>query len=174
MATAYDASFLDYQETLDSGAKFLAFQHVKGSNYGMGKVTAVWSEEDSVAGGGGASDTLDFMKLPPGTIVVGGWLYAEGGLGADNVTAQLGVVYEDSDGTDDEDAFIDAFDIYDAATGSGKITGLPTGTHWKVGGDVEAFPYVVDGGWATVQLIASGALVTAKDCKLILYVILPA
>ena len=176
-ATAYDASFLDFQETWSEGgdAKDMAFQHVIGTNYGMGKVTAIWSEEDSVAGGGAVGDTLDFFKLPDGTLIVGGWLYTEDGFGgSDGELADLGVIYEDSDGTDDADCLIDGADIYDGADGVGTIDALPAGTLHKVGSDVAAFPYKVDGGWGTVRLTAmSGDFVTAKDVKLVLYVILP-
>ncbi len=177
-AVADDASLYDYQESIVSNAKALVHktETAGGSsqNYGQGKMTVLYSELAAVTGSGGAGDTIDFMKLPPGTLVVGGWLYTEDGFGADNVTIDLGVAYEDSDGTDDTDAFIDAVDVYDGATGDGKLDALPAGNLWKVGSDVAAFPYLVTGGWGTVRLTSSAALITSKDCKLVLQVIMPA
>ena len=172
-----DASLLTYQETIDANAKQLVFKHEveggSGQNYGMGKMTVLYSELASATAGDAAGDTVHFFKLPPGTLVVGGWLYTEDGLVADNSTLDLGVVYEDGDGTDDVDAFIDGADGFDGAD-TGAIPGLPAGSMHIVGSDVATFPYLVTGGWGTVQLITiTTQIVTAKDIKLWLYVILP-
>jgi hypothetical protein len=115
------------------------------------------------------------MKLPENAVILGGWLYCEDGLGAgDGNTADLGVVYEASDGTDDVDCLLDGIDIYDGQTDPIGVNALPAGTMWTIGQTTTAFPYKVTGGVGTVQLITkSAAIVTAKDMKLCLFVILP-
>jgi hypothetical protein len=180
-AVTFDASLLDYQETIDSNAKQLVFKHEveggSGQNYGVGRMTALYSEEDSVAAGGGANDKVDFMKLPPGTLIVGGWLYVENGFCAtDNALANVGITYEDSDGTDDVDCLVAGIDTYDGASVTvGQVSSLPTGFTYQLGvTNTGAFPYLVTGGWGTVRLTqATAAIVTAKDVKICLYVILP-
>jgi hypothetical protein len=176
-AVASDASLYDYQESIVSNAKALvAKTETKGGasqNYGQGKMSVLYSEIASITGGG-AGDTIDFMKLPPGTLIVGGDLYTEDGLQADNSTADLGVIYEDGDGTDDGDALCDGIDTNDGAD-SGTTDALPAGSYHMVGQDVAKFPYLVTGGWGTVRLLANtSAFVTAKDIKLVLFVVLPA
>ncbi len=172
-----DASLLDYQKTIDANAKQLVFKHeVEGGDnqtFGMGRMTVAYSELESATAGDAAGDMIKFGKLPPGTLVVGGWLYTEDGLVADNSTIDLGILYEDGDGTDDLDAFIDGADAYDGAD-TGAVPALPAGSLHVVGSDVATFPYLVTGGWGTVQLITlTTQIVTAKDVKLWLYVILP-
>jgi hypothetical protein len=109
-------------------------------------------------------------------MIVGGWLYWETGLGGtDGELADLGVVYEAGDGTDDVDALLDGIDVYDGATAPAPLAALPTGSIMLIGTDVGAFPYKVTGGWGTVRLTSvTGDFVTAKDVKLLLYVIYPA
>jgi hypothetical protein len=175
-----DASLLDYQETIDANAKQLVFKHEtkggSGQNYGMGVMKVLYSElASATAGDNGAGDTINFFKLPPGTLVVGGWLYCEDGLGnTDGDLADLGVIYEDGDGTDDVDAFLDGADIYDGQTSPLAQEALPAGSRYHIGADVAVFPYLVTGGWGSVKLTTvTNVIVTAKDVKLCLFVILP-
>jgi hypothetical protein len=166
--TLYDA-----QAAAEMPPRLVKMMDLAGADYAMGQLHCLYSELASFAAGGQAGDYIDYFKLPPGTLIVGGWFYWEDGLGgADNDAADLGIVYEDGDGTDDVDALCDGLDIYDGQTSPLAVQeALPTGSWMPVGTDVEVFPYKV----ATVRLTSvSAALVTAKDTKLVLYVILPA
>ena len=145
-----------------------------GTTFFSGKLTVLYSELLS-ATAGGTGDTVSFMKLPSGTVILGGWFFFEDGLGAgDGNTADLGIVYEDSDGTDDIDCLGDGIDIYDGQTAPVADAALPAGSLYHLGQTTTAFPYKVTGGIGTVTLTTlAGAIVTAKDMKLCLHVILP-
>lgn len=171
-AVSSDGTLYDAQEAANPGNAPALWTMDSTLNYGVGKMTVLWSRMASVTGGG-AGDTIHFMRLPPGTLIVGGWLYTEDGLQADNSTADLGIVYEASDGTDDVDCLLDGIDTNDGADTPG-LAAFPAGTIQKVGHDIAAFPYLVTGGIGTVQLYANtSAFVTAKDSVLVLYVVLP-
>ena len=170
-----DATLYDAQEANDPGNVAVYQKLAAGTTFYSGKVTALYSQLLSLTGGG-TGDTVDFMRLPEGTIIVGGWFYFETGLGGtDNDTADLGIIYEASDGTDDIDCMCNGIDIYDGASVVVGLTGaLPAGFTFMLGSDTVAFPYKVTGGTGTVQLISkAGAFVTAKDMKIMLLVILP-
>ena len=145
-----------------------------GSDYAMGKAYALYSELAAFAAGGQDGDLIYYFKLPPGTWIIGGWFYAEDGLTANASHIDLGVIYEDADGVDDVDALIDGMDAYDG-TDCAAHPVLPTGGMHIIPQDVAAAPYLVTGGWGTVVGYSDGAaLVTSKDTKLVLFVILPA
>jgi hypothetical protein len=171
-ATLYDA-----QIAVEMPDRLMKMMDLSGADYAMGPLDCLYSELAAHAGSGAAGDTIQFMRLPPGTLIVGGWLYWEDGLGADdNDAADLGIIYEDGDGTDNADCLADGIDIYDgeAATG-GALEALPTGSWYPLGSDFEVFPYKVTGGWGTVTLTSvTDAFITNKDVKVILYCILPA
>jgi hypothetical protein len=174
MATDTDASLYNAQEVSNPGNARVMMVEGAGTTYFTGHMTCLYSECLS-ATAGAINDTISFMRLPPGTIIVGGWLYWEDGLSAtDNALGDLGVVYEASDGTDDVDCIFDGLDIYDGQTAPLALPALPAGSLMPVGATTTAFPYVVTGGIGTVQLInLTDAFVAAKDVKLCLYVILP-
>lgn len=169
--TLYDA-----QAAAAMPSRLVKMMDLAGADYAMGQMHVLYSELASHAGSGQAGDYIDYFKLPPGTLIVGGWYYWEDGLGADdNDLADLGIKYEDGDGTDDLDALLDGIDIYDGQTSPLAQEALPAGSVMPVGTDIEVFPYKVTGGWGTVRLTSvTDALIAAKDTKLVLYVILPA
>lgn len=172
-ATDTDGTLYDLQEVSNpNSAKAFTFEN--GTNAYTGKMVAMYSVCTS-ATAGAAGDTISFMKLPPGAVIIGGWMYWEDGLGADDGDlADLGVVYEASDGTDDVDCIADGLDIYDGQTSPVAQEALPAGSMISLPTDVAAMPYVVTGGVGTVQLLSlTDAFVTAKDVHLMLYVILP-
>jgi len=170
-----DGSLYNNQED-NYGVARPTFQTLAGgTTFFQGKVVAMYSE-CLAATAGGTGDTVSFMKLPPGTVILGGWFFFEDGLGAgDGNTADLGIVYEDSDGTDDIDCLGDGIDIYDGNTAPVAILqAVPTGSVYYIGQTTTAFPYKVTGGIGTVTLTTlAAAIVTAKDMKICLYVILP-
>jgi hypothetical protein len=128
-----------------------------------------YSHIASLAGGGEQFDYVYLMKLPKGAYIVGGWLYTEDGLGDDNDVADLGIVYENGDGTDDEDCLIDGLDVYDGAD-TVAIPALPAGSIHLIGTDVEAFPFGPLEGEGTVKLTnMTGDFKTAKDVKCWIY-----
>lgn len=178
MATVADTATL-YDEQASDGLRPFNDEYYKlsqffGADYAIGPVQAMYSELASFAAGGGAGDTIQFMKLPNGTYILGGWLYTEDGLIADTNSADLGVVYEDGDGTDDVDCLADGIDVFDGAD-SGGTPALPAGSIHQLPQDVLVAPYKVDGGVGTVELLSIGsAFVTAKDVKLMLLVVFPA
>lgn len=134
-----------------------------------GRLRVAYSYIASLTGGGEQYDYVNLMKLPAGAVIVGGWLYTEDGLGDDNDVADLGIIYEKGDGTDDGDALIDGIDVYDGATGDGKLDALPAGNIWLIGSDVEVFPYTCTHE-ATVRLTnMTGDFKTAKDIKCCIY-----
>jgi len=137
-------------------------------------MVALYSELAAVTGSGAVGDYIDFMKLPQNTVIVGGFMYIENGLGGDNETVSLGIIYEDSDGTDDPNALVELADVYDGATAVvGQVAALPAGFNYFLSS--ANVPYKVTGGVGTVRLTSNtDALDTNKDSKVILYVILPA
>jgi len=146
-----------------------------GTTFFSGKMYALYSQCLS-ATAGGAGDTVSFMKLPKGTVILGGWFYFEDGLGADDDdSADLGIVYEAGDGTDDIDALGDGIDIYDGNTAPVAVNAaIPAGSFYPMGITTTVFPYKVTGGVGTVTLTTlTDAIVAAKDMKICLYVILP-
>ena len=107
MAAVADNATL-YTEQLVDGLRPFNNEYYKlsqffGADYAIGPMCAMFSELATVTGGGGAGDTVDLMKLPNGTYILGGWIYTEDALIADTNSADLGVIYEDGDGTDDAD-----------------------------------------------------------------------
>lgn len=170
-----DATLYAQQEALGFPARWEERSIATGASaYYAGKMFCFHSRIAAVTGGGAAGDKIQFMKLPKGAVIVGGWLYVENGLGVDGELADLGVYYEDSDGTDDADCLIDGLGVFDGADGVGTVTALPAGTLHIVGSDLEVFPYKVTGGWGTVTLTSlSGDFITNKDVALTLYVIMP-
>jgi hypothetical protein len=174
MAVNDTATLYDAQIAAEMPGRLVRMMDLSGADYAMGKMHVLYSELASFVAGGAAGDTIQFFKLPPGTYIMGGYLYTEDGFHADASTADLGVVYEDGDGTDDVDALADGLDTNDGAD-TGAIPALPAGSIHFLCQDVEVAPYQVTGGWGTVTLTAlTSAFVTAKAVKLILYVILPA
>jgi hypothetical protein len=164
-----DGTLYNAQESGNPGNAPAMVTEAAGTTFFTGKLTAVYSELLS-ATAGGTGDTVSFMRLPEGTVILGGWLYFEDGLGADDGDlADLGVVYEASDGTDDVDCLLDGIDIYDGQTSPLAQEALPAGSIIQLGSTTTAFPYKVTGGIGTVQLITlTDAIVTAKDMKLCL------
>ena len=143
--------------------------------FAMGKAVVLYSQL-LAATAGGTGDTVSFMKLPVGTIILDGQLYIENGLGGtDDDTASLGIIYEDGDGSDDSTILNAAFDIYDGAdTAPLGVAALPTGFMYYLPQHNAGFPYIVAGGIGTVTLTTlDGAIVTAKDMKLWLTVLIP-
>ena len=168
-----DGTLYDAREANDPGGVSV-YQQFAETTYITGQVVALYSECLAMTAGG-TGDSCSFMKLPSGTFIVGGWLYIENGLQADNKLSDLGVVYEDGDGTDDVNCLIQNIDCYDGATGIVSGTeALPTGNLYHIGKDATLVPYKVTGGIGTVTLTTQDALVvTNKDLKLCLYVIWP-
>ena len=169
-----DGTLYAGQVANDPDAVAVYQQFAAGTTFFSGEVVALYSE-CLAATAGGSGDTVSFMKLPAGTIIVGGWMYIEDGLQADNKLSNLGIIYEDGDGTDNDEALIQNIDCYDGATGIATILqALPTGALYLIGQDATTVPYKVTGGIATVTLTTEDAvLVTNKDMKLCLYVIWP-
>jgi hypothetical protein len=174
-----DGSLYDEQEatgTRPFNDEYMKMARLSGSDFAIGQVHAIYSELASVTGSGAANDTVDFCKLPDQTWIVGGWLYTEDALHADNSNCDLGVVYEggESGTTNDGNCLCDAIDTNDGAD-TGSVDALPAGSYHMIGQDVETFPFKVDGGVGTVRLLANTtALLASKDIKLVLYVIFPA
>jgi hypothetical protein len=169
-----DGTLYDAREANDPGGVSV-YQQFAETTYMTGQVVALYSELLSHDAGGGTGDTISYMKLPPGTFIVGGWFYVENGLQADNKLSNLGIIYEDGDGTDNDEALLQNIDCYDGATGlTAGLGALPAGNLYMIGKDCTTVPYKVTGGIGTVTLTTEdSALVTAKDTKLCLYVIWP-
>jgi hypothetical protein len=134
-----------------------------------GRMRVAYSYIASLTGSGEAGDYVNLMKLPAGAVIVGGWLYTEDGLGDDNDVADLGIYYDDAAGTDDVDALIDGIDVYDGATGDGKLDALPAGNIWLIGSDIAAFPYTCTHEATVVLTNTSGDFKSAKDIKCCIY-----
>lgn len=178
MATVADTASLYDEQAVGGSRPFNSeYYHLSqffGADFAIGPVQAIYSELASLTGGGGAGDTVQFMKLPDGTYILGGWIYTEDGLIADGNSADLGVIYEDGDGTDDDDCLAEDLDVFDGAD-TGGTPAVPAGSVHALPQSLTPQPYKVDGGVGTVTLTSVGdAFVTAKDVKLCLYVVFPA
>lgn len=178
MAAVADNATL-YTEQLVDGLRPFNNEYYKlsqffGADYAIGPMCAMFSELATVTGGGGAGDTVDLMKLPNGTYILGGWIYTEDALIADTNSADLGVIYEDGDGTDDADCLAEDLDVFDGAD-TGGSPAVPAGSIHLLPNAVSTTPYKVDGGVGTVRLTSVGAAFAAdKDIKICLFVVFPA
>jgi len=171
-----DGTLYTAQEANDPDGVAVYQQFTQGTNYFSGPATVLFSQCLAMTAGG-TGDTRSFMKLPKGTVILGGWLFLEDGLQADNKLCNLGVIYEggETGTTDNDECLLANLDCFDGATGLISVNAaLPTGSWWPIGQDTTTVPYVVTGGVGTVMLTTEDALVvTSKDLKLMLIVILP-
>ena len=170
-----DGSLYDAQEAagLPSGNMFHQ-DRTEGTTFFVGPLSFVYSEVLS-AGVGGTGDTLSLMKLPNGTVILDGWVFVEDGLQAANKLSNLGIIYEDGDGTDNDEALIQNMDLSDGATGTiADLDALPAGALWILPQDCTNLPYKVTGGVGTVTLTTEdSAFIASKDFKICLMVIMP-